>query len=198
MKRKISYLCAIGVLVVCVIGFNGCSMENDYPEVDDLRLERQISMMNYDVSDGGIGVPQIIVRENECALYTLTLLRINSLTSQEEAMHKYDTMKSYAEQHYNYHGGAMPYTTMVEVGKHYNVITGEQSFRAENDSVTVGEYLENVSLGKLKTVNLDLGESYEHVGKVCGYDAANGMIRYEDYQGKHWTPITNVRALTFK
>ncbi len=198
MKRQISYLCAIGVLVLSVIGFNGCSMENDYPEVDDLRLERQIPMMNYDVSDGGIGGSQIIVYENECALYALTLLRINSMTSQEDAMRKYDTMKLYAEKHYHYQGGSMLYETMVEVGKHYHVFTGEQSFRAENDSVTVGEYLENVSLGNLKTVNLDLGDINEHVGKVCDYDAANGMIRYEDYQGKHWTPITNVRAFTYK
>lgn len=201
MKRKFSYFCVASLIAVSVISFNGCTMENDYPELsDDLRIESQISMMNMTTPDGGLlnnPYAYIPVLENECMLYAFTLLHSDTWSDVNTASQYYYSLRNDAISNYGYNGGAMLLSTALELGKKHGIVNGELSFGVLNDSISAQQYFETETISNIKTVTFNQN-GVNHTAVVTGYSKNSGTIYYKDKEGKGQINVSEVVSVFYK
>lgn len=192
MKNFI-YLLGTGCIVAtCLVSVGGCSTDYEEPYSSDLTIENQITRIKRTSPELGGG--EIPVLKDECALYALTYLKGkkggNGYWDRPEnnAGDYYKNMKDYATNNYEYGGGEMNESTILEVGKQFNLIKDKISF---NNAASAKEFFDK-SPNKAKIIGIP-----GHVGTFNRYNCKTGMVKYNDSKGVQDCPVTQVTTVFY-
>ena len=195
MKQISFYLAFASILTSGMLYLNSCTA--DYEEPDQVNLDINAHIMRSkrllpEISEGN---PSYIpVRKDECALYALTAIKKESYqwTSQKTASEYYEELSRYAERELNYKGGEMKPSDMLQVGIHFNLISGEQTFG--NEEGEAKEYFESNNVKNIKIVNFS-----NHTAKFLFYDKEKQMVVYTDANNKNIArPVSEVVSVFYK
>lgn len=204
MKTFICTFAAISMVSVSSFFLGGCSVDNDYDYPEDMELldiDTQISKKR-NTSGESIGTDpyeeakRIPERENECALYALTSLKVNSkydwIGHNTTAEEYYNKLSNYAADEFEYEGGEMEPSVVFEVGKHFGLFNAQMSFNGN-----AAEYFETI--GDLKTVKIvnvwDGISEFGHTGTFYSYNRTTKEVTYKDKDGRHTLPAKDVRSI---
>lgn len=184
MGKKLSVL-VVAVSTVCLLLSVGCSNEDYeygiYEEKNENHIPRLRSSSAEIYQDPYSGYGDIPKYTDECALYTLTLLK-NSTADDwyndgMKAEEYYNNLKSYAMENYDYTGGSMSYDTMYKLGKQFNLFENVINFSNNN----VEEFFRDENnLRQIKTINMN-----GHTAKFIRYEIGENKVIYKDSDGTH-------------
>ena len=161
--RKTFYVSVAAIAVASGLFYLGsCTTDYEEPGLSSLDIEDQImrgKRLNpeIDINPDPSYIPQ---EDSMCAVYALVSLYpkskwesgIGSLN--ERASDYYYDMVEYAEKEYGYQRGtSMPFSTTLEVGKHFGLLSGEQSFVGSGHSANIHMFFMQ-NKGKIKIVNV--------------------------------------------
>lgn len=200
--KKYIYVIATACAVTSGSMFLGsCSAEDDYyPEELVLDINDQIGRKR-SMSGEGDGIftddpyasyGKIPVNEDECALFALTSIKEKDNegwhSSGTNAEEYYYNLYDYASEKFGYEGGSMDASTMLEVGKHFDLITGIESFGSAQDAANY--FTTNKGI---KIINIE-----GHTAKFVSYDAKKQEVKYYDSEGPHTCPVGDVISVFYK
>ena len=193
--RKTFYLSVAAIAVASGLFYLGsCTTDYEEPGLSNLDIEDQImrgKRLNpeIDINPDPSYIPQ---EDSMCAVYALVSLYpkskwesgIGSLN--ERASDYYYDMVEYAEKEYGYQRGiSMPFSTTLEVGKHFGLLSGEQSFVGSGHSANIHMFFMQ-NKGKIKIVNVA-----GHTAKFKSFDSKTGTVHLYGTDPKYNT--CNVR-----
>ena len=89
---------------------------------------------------------------------------------------------------YEYKGGEMNESTILGVGKRFNLISDKISF---SNGASAEEFFEN-PLNKAKIIGMP-----GHVGTFQNYDSHNKTVMYHDSTGDHLYPVNQVTTVFY-
>ena len=188
MKNFIYLLGAGCIVTTCLVSIGSCSTDLEEPYSSDLTIENQITRIKRTSPELNDGIP---VHENECALYALMYLKGNENYWRENGRNAgeyYTNMRNYAMDNYEYKGGEMNESTILGVGKRFNLISDKISF---SNGASAKEFFEN-PLNRPKIIGIP-----GHVGKFKEYNSGTGIVIYYDSKGKQDCPVTQVTTVFY-
>lgn len=101
----------------------------------------------------------------------------------------YKQLSDYAIKELDYKGGAMNESMIIEVGKHFNLISGEYKF--SQDANKEEYFLRNQS--KIKMINIP-----GHTGQFSSYNSKTGKVFYYDYKREQDCSINDIISVFYK
>ena len=198
MKKYIYVSATVCAVVSGSMFLGSCSVEDDYyPEELVLDINDQIGRKRSMSGEGIFTDPyasygKIPVNEDECALFALTSIKEKDnegwYSSGTNAEDYYYNLYDYASENLGYEGGSMKPSMMLEVGKHFDLITGLKSFGNAQDAAS---YF-NTNKG-IKIINIE-----GHTAKFVSYNAKKQEVKYSDSKGTHTCPVGDVISVFYK
>ena len=171
--RKTFYVSVAAIAVASGLFYLGsCTTDYEEPGLSSLDIEDQImrgKRLNPEVS-----------------LYPKSKWESGIGSLNERASDYYYDMVEYAEKEYGYQRGtSMPFSTTLEVGKHFGLLSGEQSFVGSGHSANIHMFFMQ-NKGKIKIVNVA-----GHTAKFKSFDSKTGTVHLYGTDPKYNT--CNVR-----
>lgn len=185
MKRDF-YLLGAGCIVATSLLFIGsCSTDVEETFSENLSIEKQIPRVKRTIE----GIP---VEKDECGLYALMLVKAGGKDQYwnepgRNADEYYERMKKYAEEECGYKGGEMNASTLLDVGKKFNIIEDSNSF----DANTMSCYDCFVDR-KPKMVG-----NPGHIGRFVSFNEKTNKVRYQDSTGSHEWNVSDVTTIFY-
>lgn len=180
------------LLLLGGVAFFSCSKDNDdfYEGIDlsvdvNIPLTRVTGEGNQVLNPSYDDIPEY---EDECALYALAKLK-NNYGAGNTAEDFYNSMKKYAHDNFGYEGGAMDMDVMLEVGRHFNLLSESTTFDGEN-SMTPSEYFSGGN--RPKTIMIE-----GHTAKFVLYNKNTDRVRYTDSEGLGWVDANKVLGVMY-
>lgn len=181
--KNLVFFVFVSLLTSCLFYLGSCSTDYDDPGLLSLELEDQI-MRGKRLSpenDEFAKACEIPVEDSMCAAYALTSLYPTSEWRPENGFGSFEPKTAadsyeeivvdYAETNFNYKRGTpMPFSTTLEVGKHFDLLFGEQWMDELGGPLGTRRYFEE-NQGNIKIVNVN-----GHTGKFKSYDSRTGTI----------------------
>ena len=198
-KKKVTLLtlCLLSVLTYML---GSCSGDNDLTGSSDLSINMQIPTTR----SADPETPQQYmtdeqrkkkqretpIYDDECGLYALTEVKKrdgNAFADGDEnntASAYYETMREYAKKNNDYDKGAMTSSTMLAIGKEFNLLTGMMDFSQESSPNEYFSEKENRENARIIFFQKD-GEG--HYAKVNKVDSKKGEVYFLDSTNKNGT-----------
>lgn len=183
-------LCLLSTLIY-ILG--SCSGDNDLTGSSDLSINMQIPTTR----SADPEAPQQFMTEeqrkkkqretptidNECGLYALTEVKKrdgNAFTDGDmnnTAEAYYERMREYSKKNNGYNKGAMTSSTMLAIGKEFNLLTGMTDFSQESSP---NEYFSQEENRENARIIFFQKEGKGHYAKVNKVDSKNGKVYFLD------------------
>ena len=193
--RKTFYVSVTEIAVASGLFYLGsCSTDYEEPGLSSLDIEDQIMRGKRLWPEiGGNPDADIPVNKDECALYALVSLKhknpegwTNSGTTAEKY---YEQLYKYAHDNYDYQGGRMEPSVMLNVGIHFGLLQGGKTFSKDN---TASEFFKDPGKTTVRTVNFA-----NHTGKFIRYNPKGDTVTYSDSEGVKTVPASTVVSVYY-
>lgn len=128
------------------------------------------------------------IHDDECGLFALTEVRKrdgNAFTDGDKnntACAYYEKMRKYGQENCGYNKGAMTSSTMLAIGKEFDLLTGMMDFSQESSP---NEYFSEEENRKNARIVFFQKDGNGHYAKVNGFDRKHGKVQVLDSTNKN-------------
>lgn len=193
--RKTFYVSVAAIAVASGLFYLGsCTADYEEPGLSSLDIEDQIMRgKRLGPEVGGNPDADIPVNKDECALYALVSLKHKTpegwTNSGTTAENYYNQLYKYAHDNYDYQGGRMDPSVMLNVGIHFGLLQGGKTFSKDN---TASDFFKDPGKTKVRTVNFA-----NHTGKFIRYNPKGDTVTYSDSEGVKTVPASTVVSVYY-